>query len=171
MMANGRIFLTAEWRYLAMLNFRVDADIVQEYVPSGTELDTFDGAAHISLVGFVFQNTRILGFSIPGHSDFEELNLRVYVRRVVNGEVRRGVTFIRDVVPRRAIAAVARKLYNEPYDTVPMRHKIERGHGKISAEYSWKFNGRWNRLVVNGMGSVQPIQENSHDEYISEHYW
>ena len=105
-----RIFLKAEWRYLAMLNYEVDPALVAAYVPPGTELDRFDGKAFISLVGFLFLNTKILGISVPFHRNFDEVNLRFYVRRSVDGVVKRGVVFIREIVPRRAIAAVARLL-------------------------------------------------------------
>src|ERR1044071_8835062 len=96
-------FLRAEWRHLAMLNYRVPPSLVEPLVPAGTELDTYDGATYVSIVGFLFEQTRIVGFSIPFHENFEEINLRFYVRRTLGGEVRRGVTFIRELVPRGAI--------------------------------------------------------------------
>ena len=46
-------------------------------------------AAYVSLVGFRFLNTRVLGVSIPFHRDFDEVNLRFYVRRNIGSEVRR----------------------------------------------------------------------------------
>ncbi len=38
-------FLTARWRYLAMLNYEVDPAILRSRVPAGTELDTWRHAA------------------------------------------------------------------------------------------------------------------------------
>ena len=116
-----RPFLTAEWRYLSMLNFRIDPDVLRPYVPAGTELDVWQGDTLVSVVGFRFLDTRVLGWPIPGHRDFDEVNLRFYVRRLVNGEMRRAVTFLREVVPRHAIALIARIAYNEPYITCRMR--------------------------------------------------
>src|SRR5713226_5809776 len=107
-------FLTAEWRSLAILNYQVDA-ILKPHVPPGTELDSFDGAFYISMVGFLFQRTRVLGAAIPGHQNFEEVNLRFYVRRRGPDGWRRGVVFLKEIVPRHAIAAIARGLYNENY--------------------------------------------------------
>src|SRR3954468_4182115 len=93
-MADARVpFLRAEWRYLAMLNYRVPAALLEPLVPRGTTLDLFDSAAYVSIVGFLFQRTRVLGVAIPFHTDFEEINLRLYVRRDGQGEIRRGVTF------------------------------------------------------------------------------
>ena len=119
-----RVFLTGEWRYLAMLNYRVDAALLEPFVPHGTTLDDWQGTTYVSLVGFLFRDTRVLGVPIPLHRDFEEVNLRFYVRREADGEVRRGVTFIKEIVPRPAIATVARLAYNEPYVALPMRHSI-----------------------------------------------
>src|SRR3954463_14131782 len=102
------VFLSAEWRSLAMLNYRAPPALLEPYVPPGTELDLFDGAAYVSVVGFLFRNTKLLGMKVPWHRNFEEVNLRFYVRREVRGEVRRGVTFLRELVPKRAISLVAR---------------------------------------------------------------
>ncbi len=123
-MRTDRVFLTAEWRHLAILNYVVDSQLLQPLVPTGTELDFFGGRTYVSLVGFRFLNTKVLGLSIPFHRDFDEVNLRFYVNRISDGELRRGVVFIREVVPRRAIAALARGLYNEKYVALPMRHEI-----------------------------------------------
>src|SRR5688572_4101608 len=110
-----RPFLTAEWRHLVMLNWRVDPAVLEPLVPRGTTLDAWQGGHYLSLVGFLFLRTRVLGVPVPFHRDFEEVNLRFYVRRTVGSEVRRGVCFIRELVPRRAIALTARLAYNEPY--------------------------------------------------------
>ena len=105
---NGSRFLTAEWRYLGMLNYETDPAVVAPLVPPGCELDAFEGCVFISVVGFQFLRTRVLGIPFPFHLNFEEVNLRFYVRRRVEGEWRRGVVFVKELVPRRAIAWVAR---------------------------------------------------------------
>src|SRR3954468_20670393 len=120
-----RIFLAAEWRYLAMLNYQVDPAILHPHLPRGTELDIWNGRHYISLVGFRFLNTRVLGVPIPFHRNFEEVNLRFYVRRKGPEGWRRGVVFIAEIVPRFAIAAVARLFYNENYVALPTRHKLD----------------------------------------------
>lgn len=118
-------FLTANWRYLAMLNFVVDPAIVAPLVPPGTELDFENGETFVSVVGFLFLDTRLLGLPIPLHRDFEEVNLRFYVRKKSADTWRRGVVFVRELVPRRAIALVARAFYGENYLALPMKHEIE----------------------------------------------
>jgi len=159
-------FVTAEWRSLAMLNYQVDAAILKPHVPAGTELDSFDGAFYISMVGFLFQRTRVLGAPIPGHQDFEEVNLRFYVRRHEDGW-KRGIAFLKEIVPKFAIAVLARELYNENYVTMPMRHRADGNR----VEYGWLYSGNWNRLGVEIAGEPALAAPGSLEEFITEHYW
>ena len=175
-MAEPRPFLTASWRHLAMLNYDVAPQLLRPLVPAGTELDTWDGACLASLVGFRFLDTRVLGLPIPGHRDFDEVNLRFYVRRRDEGGAwRRAVVFVREFVPRRAIAAVARWCYNEPYTAVPMRHEIETAGGgdgqSVRAAYAWRAAGRWHRLEVRTRGPAALPAPASEAAFITEHYW
>ena len=135
-----------------MLNYRVDPALLHSRVPAGTVLETWQGEAYLSVVGFLFRRTRVLGFAIPWHQDFEEVNLRFYVRREMpSGEVRRGVTFIREIVPRRAIATIARLAYNEPYLALPMRHHLgqvtdpERAPGHVEFGWRQRRSSGWSR--------------------------
>jgi uncharacterized protein YqjF (DUF2071 family) len=168
-----RPFLTAEWRYLAMLNYRVPPELLAPLVPAGTTLDTFGGATYMTLVAFMFSNTRVLGAGIPLHRTFEEVNLRFYVRRrSAAGEVRRGVVFVRELVPRRAIALLARAAYNEPYVTLPMTHDIAPdARGGMQLEYRWQTSAGWCAVRADAQGPPVPIASGSHEEFITEHYW
>ena len=148
-------FLTANWRYLAMLNFVADPKLLEPLLPRGTELDFHEGKTFLSVVGFLFLDTRVLGLPIPLHRDFEEVNLRFYVRRRSVDEWRRGVAFVRELVPRQAIAVVARTLYGEPYSAVPMRHRLEHTEGRLHAEYQWRRGGRWETLAMTATGEPQ----------------
>jgi uncharacterized protein YqjF (DUF2071 family) len=167
-------FLTAEWRYLAMLNYRVSPDLLTPLVPRGTELDLWRGAAYVSVVGFLFKNTRVLGVPALFHRSFEEVNLRFYVRRDVNGEVRRGVTFIREIVPRFAVSQIARLAYNEPYRTLPMQHSfglLGPAYRPLSVEYAWKAKGDWSRLRLSPTGNAHMPASGSEEEFIAHHQW
>ena len=164
-------FLTANWRYLAMLNFVADPKILQPLVPSETELDFHEGRTFLSVVGFLFLDTRVVGLPIPLHRDFEEVNLRFYVRRKSGDEWRRGVVFVREFVPRAAIAIVARTFYGEPYSALPMRHSLEHKDGRVFAEYQWRRGKRWETLAMTATGEPQTAAQASHEEFITEHYW
>lgn len=171
-----RPFLTAAWRHLAMLNYEADPALLRSLVPAGTELDHFAGAALVSIVGFRFLDTRVLGVAVPGHRDFDEVNLRFYVRRRgADGGWRRAVVFVREIVPRRAIALVARWCYNEPYVALPMRHAValdgaEHGAPGLAA-YEWRAAGRWHRLAVRTRGLPAVPAPGSEAEFVAEHYW
>jgi uncharacterized protein YqjF (DUF2071 family) len=158
-----------------MLNYVVDPAVLLPLVPAGTELDFWRDRACVSVVGFLFLNTRVRGFAIPFHRNFEEVNLRFYVRRRGPEGWRRGVVFIRELVPRVAIALIARMVYNENYSAVPMSHRIEKaagGHGKInSASYGWRCHRTENRATVSVQGDPQPLAGGSEAEFIAEHYW
>lgn len=175
MSANSQsVFLTAEWRHLAMVNYEIDPVVLAPLVPAGTELDFWQGRAMVSMVGFLFLNTRLRGVAIPFHQDFEEVNLRFYVRRKTRDEWRRGVVFVKEIVPRFAIAFIARVLYNENYVALPMSHEIELGADGSSdvngACYSWDFNGRRNKLALK-CGGFRDMSVGSEEEFITEHYW
>ena len=164
-------FLTANWRYLAMLNFVADPKILELLIPSDTELDFYEGQTFLSVVGFLFLDTRVIGIPIPLHRDFEEVNLRFYVRRKSADGWRRGVAFVRELVPRQAIAIVARAFYGEPYSALPMRHFLEHKEGRVFAEYQWRRGKRWETLAMTGSGEPQGAAQGSLEEFITEHYW
>lgn len=167
------VFLTAEWRYLAMLNYEVEPALLSPLVPAGTELDAREGKTFLSAVGFQFRKTRVLGVPIPFHRDFPEVNLRFYVRRKAGGQWRRGVVFVKELVPRRAIAFVARTVFEEPYVALPMRSAITFGPGgdPTSVAYSFRHAGREGRITLAPEPGRHPLAPGSVEEFIAEHYW
>lgn len=167
-----KIFLSAEWRGLLMLNYEVNPAHLQKYVPAGTELDSFDGKTYVSLVGFRFCRTKLLGtFPIPFHTEFEEINLRFYVRRREDNEIRRGVVFIAEIVPKRAIALTARWFYGENYVQRPMAVRVLTNHSNVEAEYSWRSGNAWCKLQARANGTPSLPSEGSLEQFITEHYW
>lgn len=168
-------FLTAEWRNLAMLNYEVDHSILEPRLPPGTELDLWRGKALVSIVGFMFLKTKIFGVPIPLYQNFEEVNLRFYVKRETKEGTRRGVVFIKEMVPRWAVAQVARTIYNENYIALPMDHSFEEEGGVLKpgakVEYAWRVGPRWHRLHVKASGNAAALTTGSEEEFITEHYW
>jgi uncharacterized protein YqjF (DUF2071 family) len=169
--SDAAVFLTAEWRDLAMLNYEIDPALLLKWVPGGTELDSWNGTTFLSLVGFRFLKTKVWRIAIPFHHDFEEVNLRFYVRRRDGGKIRRGVVFVREVVPRRLIAAVARTFYNERYVALPMRHRVQATAGERLVEYQWKFRTNWNQIALTTKGNPVVPEDGSQQQFICEHYW
>jgi hypothetical protein len=164
-------FLDAEWRDLVMLNYPIDPAALAARVPAGCELDAWRGTTYVSMVGFRFLDTRVLGVPIPFHRDFEEVNLRFYVRHEAEREWRRGVVFVKELVPRRAIAWVARAVYGENYEALPMRHAIEPGPGGTRAAYGWRRAGAWEGLSARFDGEPTLPPDDAEETFITEHYW
>ena len=172
-MTNSKnIFLAAEWLDLALLNYVVDPALLQPFVPQGTTLGSFAGKTYLSLVGFRFCKTKLWGkLSVPFHREFEEINLRFYVHRTVGSELRRGVVFIKEIVPKSAIALTARLVYGENYVSLPTKHRISAIGDNGEVEYSWRHQGSWSRLFARSAAASKQPTENSLEQYITEHYW
>lgn len=165
------VFLTAEWQDLLFANYPVDPALLRPLLPYKTELDFFDGTCYCSMVGFLFANTRLLGVPVPFHQTFEEVNLRFYVRYNDGGNWKRGVVFVKEIVPRHMITLVANTLYGEHYTTHAMRHRRLVGKQGIDLEYAWKVKGVWNYLKAVTALDTTPIAPGSEAEFITEHYW
>ena len=165
-------FLTAEWRKLVLLNYEVDPSILKEYVPFGTELDIWEGKCYMSLVGFMFLNTKVKGMKLPMHVNFEEVNLRFYVKhKTADGEVKRGVTFLKEIVPKPIITFVANKVYKEHYQTCAMSHLWDVKDNEMDIGYKWYIDNRENLIVINSAKTPLEIKANSEEDFITEHYW
>jgi len=164
-------FLNAEWRKLVLANYAVKPKILEKHLPFGTELDLWNGTCYISLVGFMFLNTKILGVKIPFHINFEEVNLRFYVKRKENNKWKRGVVFIKEIVPKYALTFVANNIYKEHYETLPMKHVWEENNDSRFVKYSWKKNNIWYYISVNAELKPSEIIKESEVEFITEHYW
>ena len=65
-------FLKAEWRKLAIANYAIDPSVLKKYVPPGTELDLWEGKCYVSLIGFMFLNTRSAGLQLLSATNFME---------------------------------------------------------------------------------------------------
>ncbi len=168
-------FLTAEWRHLLVFNYSIDPNLLRPLVPAGTELDFWNRTCYLSLVGFLFMNTRVLGVSVPFHKNFEKVNLRFYVKRKVEGTWRRGVVFVREIVPRWAIAFVGNSVYNENYEVLPMDHHLS-ASGDIlrpdsSLSYRWKKRDKWNGFSATIIGAPRAIERDTEEAFVMEHYW
>lgn len=168
-------FLTAEWHYLAMLSYEIQPAVLTRYLPAGTELDSWNGKALLTVVGLLFRRAKILGFPVPFHRNFEGVNLRFYVRRRTEDGWRKGVAFVKQIVPRRTLAAVARLAYGANCVSLPMRHQIETEGGRLkhegSVEYGWLHQGRWAHLGVKTAGGPQRMTLGSPEEFVAERYW
>ena len=168
-MERREIFLTAEWTNIVMLNYAVDPGLLERYVPSGTQLDAFEGKTYVSLIGFEFQRTKLRSITVPFHQSFEEVNLRFYVQYAG----KRGAVFIRELVPKRAVAWIARFAFNENYSFAPMSHQLEyRLTGDVArAEYRWRIGGKSFAMHIETEEQSYIPAAGSLSQFITEHYW
>ena len=164
-------FLTADWNNLLMASYIIDRAVLLPYLPFKTELDTYNGYVYVSLVGFLFSNTRVMGIKIPFHVNFEEVNLRFYVKYNDNGKWKRGVVFIRETVPKRAISFIANNLYHEKYCTKRMNHFFGHAATEMNLVYQWQHQNKWNKIEAIVNNETISIPPGSVEEFISEHYW
>lgn len=171
------IFLEAQWRNLVMFNFEIPQHELKPFLPKGVEFDDWQGKTFCSLIGFNFTDTGVFNTRIPGHVDFIELNLRFYVRKLHINEKNetsyiRGVVFIKELVPKPAIALVARVVYNEPYESKPMRYSLdETGPQSAKICYYWESEGSKNTLSAEVYNAPSPLEKGSLEEFITEHYF
>jgi uncharacterized protein len=163
-------FLTCEWRKLIVVNYSVDPDLLLKYLPQKTELDLRNNICYLSLVGFMFLNTKIRGYKIPFHVNFEEVNLRFYVKYNDGSTLKRGVVFIKEIVPKPALALIANLVYKEHYITLPMQHHWLTTQDRLHVEYRWRHK-QWNGLQVKAHKTSLPIEADSEENFILEHYW
>ncbi len=154
-----------------MVNYAIDPKILIKYLPANTELDIWEGKCYVSLIGFMFLNTKVKGIKFPFHVNFEEVNLRFYVKRHIQGEeIRRGVVFIREIVPKPLLTFIANKLYKEHYVTMPMQHEWKEENDVLWISYKW-MKEKWYSCQVQASSNLKAILPGSEEEFITEHYW
>ena len=169
---SSKIFLSARWEYLVMFNYEVDAAILKPHLPPYTEVDFYNGKAIVSVVGFLFNNTKVMGIKWPGFINFEEVNLRYYIKYFDGKKWRRGVGFISEIVPQFLVAGMANLFYNEHYSTAKMNHTISFENNVLQATYRWKKkNQDWNSMWLKADTVLQDIHPGSEEEFIFEHYY
>lgn len=163
-----KAFLTAEWRNLVMMNYVVPEHVLKPHLPNGVELDVFNGKCYVSFVAFHFMDTKVKGVAVPFHKDFEEINLRFYVRYPSEEGMKRGVVFIKELVPKRMIAWVAKLVYGERYEYTPIKSKIEQTNQRY-LHFEWGREQEHHLKVETAVHTL-PIQQGSKEEFIFEHY-
>ncbi len=166
----GNTFLRANWENLIMANYEIEPSTLAPYLPKGVELDFYNNKTYVSLVGFMFKNTRLFGLPIPFFGSFEEINLRFYVRKIENRKIKKGVVFINETVPFKIVALLANKLYKEHYISIPTKNSIDITENK-DIKFEWKINNRWNSLAVKSDTNKYKIEQGTIEEFIFERYF
>jgi uncharacterized protein YqjF (DUF2071 family) len=164
-------FLKARWENLIMANYAVPPEVLAPYLPKGVELDFYEGKTYVSLVGFLFRDTKIFNVPVPFFGTFEEVNLRFYVIRKVGNEIKRGVVFINETVPSKLVAWVANYLYKEHYVSIPTRHVWNSTDKIKQIKFEWNIASEWNSIYAESTPESTPMMAGSIEEFIFEHYY
>ncbi|NRT16208.1 hypothetical protein HNP99_002572 [Flavobacterium sp. 28A] len=165
------LFLKANWENIIMANYEIDPAILLPFLPKGVELDLYEGKAYVSLVGFMFKNTKLFNIPIPYFGTFEEINLRFYVIRKEGNTLKRGVVFINETIPYPIVAWMANKLYKEHYTVVPTKHEITSDGNSKKVHFGWLLNNKWNSIYVEASTASKPMKKDGLEKFIFEHYY
>jgi uncharacterized protein YqjF (DUF2071 family) len=165
------IFLKANWENIIMVNYEIDTKVLLPFLPNGVELDLYQGKAYISLVGFMFKKTKLFNISIPKLGTFEEINLRFYVIRKEENQIKRGVVFINETIPYKIVAWMANVLYKEHYTVVPTKHTITKAEKSQKVTFEWMVNKKWNSIYVEHEIPTLQMHQSSLEKFIYEHYY
>ena len=166
-----KVFLKAKWENIIMVNYEIEPELLLPFLPKGVSLDLFDGKAYISLVGFMFKNTKLFNVPIPFFGSFEEINLRFYVTRKEGDVFKRGVVFINETIPYQLVAWMAKKLYKEHYSVVPTKHQILNNDKINQIKFEWLLQNKWNSIAVDFDSKTETMKTNSLEKFIYEHYY
>lgn len=125
----GRPVMRQDWRDLLFLHWRCDPEAIQQTLPAGLTVDTYDGHAWVGIVPFKMRRIRPARCpSVPYISNFLELNLRTYVH---DEHGTPGVWFYSLDASRLLAVLVARVTFRLPYYWSRMSTRVD-GEGMIT---------------------------------------
>lgn len=108
-----------QWRDVLFLHWPAPPQWLSDQLPAGLAVDTFQGEAWVSLVGFRLQQVRLRGWpALPFCSQMLELNFRTYVRH--RGEP--AIHFLAMHADHRLLVAAARCLTPLPYSLAQLAY-------------------------------------------------
>jgi hypothetical protein len=100
------------WLHVALLHWETDPGAARARLPTGVDLDLFDGRAYVGLVALTMDVALPGGLPVPFLGPFPELNVRLYT---VDRHGRRGITFCSMDAGRMLPAVAGRWAYGLPY--------------------------------------------------------
>ena len=166
------VFLRGKWNHLLFANYEIDPNLLSSQVPTGTRLDSWNGSTFLSLVAFRFSDTRMLGIPTFGWRNFDEINLRFYVRGTEDQKVKNGVVFIKEIVPSWLVSTIARLLYGENYQNKEMHSSIESvPDSSKTLSYEIRESDLTSKFSAFVSNPEKMPTEDSLEGYITEHYW
>src|SRR5678816_2776460 len=160
--------MTQSWHDLLFAHWPVDARMLQEKLPSGLPLDTFQGQAWIGVVPFRMTNVAPRGVpSVPFVSSFLELNVRTYV--TLGGKP--GVYFFSLDANSTLAVAAARALFQLPYFVAAININEQRGQFAYTSARQTRTDGVAEFAATYGpVGYAVTPEPGSLEYFLTERY-
>jgi uncharacterized protein YqjF (DUF2071 family) len=152
-----------EWNNAVFLHWRVVPDLIRPHIPATVELDTFQGEAWISLVAFTMEKLRVSYLpSVPGVSNFHEINLRTYVTK----DNKPGVYFLSIEAQKLLAVFIAKSISGLPYK----KASIKRNYDGRSNTYLSNNPAKGFALESSYETDTQEYERTDLDKWLVERY-
>jgi len=117
------VVMRQDWSHLLFLHWEVSPEEIQQRLPEGLFVDTFQDKAYLGVVPFFMEKIRpVYCPTVPGISWFQELNLRTYVHDKYG---RPGVWFFTLDCNQWLAVKIARSLFHLPYNHAKMSFNVK----------------------------------------------
>jgi uncharacterized protein YqjF (DUF2071 family) len=148
-----------EWNNALFLHYQVDLNELRKFVPEELEIDRFEGKPWVSVVAFTMEKMRPKHMpSFPPISDFDEINIRTYVKS--NGKT--GVYFLSIEAGKRISCKVAKGISELPYRL----SAIKRTEHRFQSQ-NQEFN---DHLEIEFKIGKKPTEKSELDKWLTERY-
>ena len=153
------------WSQLLFAHWRVEPDLVRKHLPTGLELDTYQGSAWVGVVPFLMSDVAPRCCpAVPGLSKFLELNVRTYVTK----DGKPGVWFFSLDAESMIAVRAARATFNLPYMDADMA--LHQPDALSAIQYDSKRTHR-KEPSVNFRSSYQAEGESFHAQPETLEHW
>lgn len=160
--------MTQSWHDLLFLHWPVDRAMLQQLLPPGLDVDTYEGQAYAAVVPFHMTNVTPRGIpAVPGMSAMPELNVRTYIQ----AKGAPGLYFFSLDATNAFAVGAARAMFHLPYYTAAMsieerdgwfHYRSKRSPTKgVPAEFVGKYRG---------VGKAETASPGSLEYFLFERY-
>ena len=158
-----------EWQDLLFLHWEYNPQAIQETLPKGLSVDTFNGRAYIGVLPFVTLGARPRFLpALPGLSEFPQINFRTYV---YDEHSVPGVWFYSLDAGQRIAAALARMFFGLPFVYAKMSvEKDAGGEIRFTSQRPDAPAGLHSLFRYRGMGAARRSEPGSLEFFLAERY-
>jgi len=164
---NDVVVMHQEWEHLLFLHWEVSPELLESTLPQGLHLDTYEGRAFLGIVPFYMNRVRPRFCpTVPGISDFLEMNLRTYVH---DDSGCPGVWFYSLDANQALAVGLARRLFRLPYQHAQMTASIDSdGWVHYASRRAW--TGVNSNYIYRGQSPCAQTVEGTLEYFLAERY-